>query len=283
MKIGKFFTEQLGANLANIQWSWGATNPITNHVFLRVWRDELESVDGIERSPLLAAEWKGKSNGYPERERHVKALLAGAEGFGVLCTVKDPAADRRVIAYFDDQTLLKFGEVVVEDGKYFGVVTERVAVSQFANQRTSAISLLPDIKKILSRRIEATEKETLASARLGQGLFRKQVLSQWNNRCCVTGSTLMDAVRASHIKPWCRSNDLERLDPHNGLPLVATLDALFDVGLISFADNGVMLVSSKVPSAEVDVLDLGQMKLSQMANDTTLSYLKYHRDHIFRQ
>ena len=58
-----------------------------------------------------------------------------------------------------------------------------------------------------------------------------QVLKIWGNRCCVTGSTTLDAIRASHIKPWRRSSNQERLDPYNGLPLVATLDALFDAGM----------------------------------------------------
>lgn len=42
--------------------------------------------------------------------------------------------------------------------------------------------------------------------------------------------------QASHAKPWRTSSDQERLDPHNGLPLIATLGVLFDRGLIGFAD-----------------------------------------------
>src|ERR1700688_2426247 len=44
-------------------------------------------------------------------------------------------------------------------------------------------------------------------------------------------------------RDWCNSTDDERLNPNNGLPLVANLDALFDSGLISFDRNGEMLVS----------------------------------------
>jgi len=50
-------------------------------------------------------------------------------------------------------------------------------------------------------------------------------------------------LRASHIKPWRTSNDRERLNPENGLPLIATLDALFDKNLVSFDDNGLILIS----------------------------------------
>jgi hypothetical protein len=42
----------------------------------------------------------------------------------------------------------------------------------------------------------------------------------------------------------------ERLDPLNGLLLVAHIDALFDNGLISFENDGTMLVSDRVAREE---------------------------------
>lgn len=50
MSISDFFTDTLGANLANTRWSWGAVNPVTNEVFLRVWADELRTVGGQEQA-----------------------------------------------------------------------------------------------------------------------------------------------------------------------------------------------------------------------------------------
>ncbi|MGO7165362.1 HNH endonuclease, partial [Rhizobium johnstonii] len=64
------------------------------------------------------------------------------------------------------------------------------------------------------------------------------MLAQWHGRCAVTSCNLPAVLRASHIVPWREASNAERLDPENGLPLVATLDALFDVGLISFDDQG---------------------------------------------
>lgn len=282
MSISDFFTTKLGANLANVYWSWGATNPSTNQVFLRVWEDELETVNGVERSPLWSSEWGGQSNGYAERKRHVDALLEGAEGYGVLCTVKDPTAARRAIAKFDDQHLLKFGEVIVEDGRYYGTVVDRVAVEELARPQSGTATVLPDLKAILRRNLEATEKAALANARIGQGFFRAQVLALWGHRCCVTGTTICDAVRASHIKPWKHSSDSERLDPYNGLPLVATLDALFDVGLITFDQEGTLLVSKLVAPEEKKLLGLVERRLVCPVNANTASYLTYHREKIFR-
>src|ERR1019366_6901961 len=74
--------------------------------------------------------------------------------------------------------------------------------------------------------IDSTTKRALFNARLGQGKFRTQVLESWGNCCSVTGSVVQPAIRASHIKPWRESSNAERLDRNNGLPLIASLDAL---------------------------------------------------------
>ena len=44
-KINDFFRNTLGANLTNPRWSWGAYNPDTNQLFLRVWEDDIDRSD----------------------------------------------------------------------------------------------------------------------------------------------------------------------------------------------------------------------------------------------
>ena len=108
-----------------------------------------------------------------------------------------------------------------------------------------------DLRRILTdKNINGTTKLALVEARIGQGKFREGVLAQWNNECAVTGAKTVAVIRASHIKPWCESTDKDRLDPANGLPLAASLDALFDRGLISFADSGKMLISNQLSADE---------------------------------
>lgn len=147
---------------------------------------------------------------------------------------------------------------------------------------TSASNFTPqevedDVKSLLSFVSSAgTTKEQLILARIGQGLFRKFVLSSWNYRCAVTGSSL--AVRASHIKPWRACNDSERLDPNNGLPLVATLDALFDSQLITFKPSGVIQLSERIPTFERQCLGISaDMKLRREPTPEMRMYLENHR------
>jgi predicted restriction endonuclease len=85
-------------------------------------------------------------------------------------------------------------------------------------------------------------------------------------------------LRASHIKPWSKSSNRERLNPANGILLAAHLDALFDCGLISFGNDGAMLVSAQIGD------DLKQFKLPDRLRreptKTEKRFLAYHRRYL---
>ncbi len=81
-----------------------------------------------------------------------------------------------------------------------------------------------------------TEIESLVRVRTMQGFFRKLVLAAHHSRCCVTGNPVEDLLVASHILPWSTFPE-QRLNPKNGLCLVAHFDKAFDCGLITFDDR----------------------------------------------
>lgn len=125
--------------------------------------------------------------------------------------------------------------------------------------------------------LSATTKDTLIKARLGQGRFRADLMRIWGSQCAVTGCQVSEALRASHIKPWKTSTNKERLDPANGLLLVANLDALFDRGLISFENDGKMVVSRVLPKAERRRLGLPQ-SLRKTLSTRQSEFLAVHRE-----
>lgn len=88
-------------------------------------------------------------------------------------------------------------------------------------------------------------RRRLVNTRAHQGLFRKMVLSAYNNRCCMTGIAAPELLNASHIVPW-RENRNERTNPRNGLCLNALHDRAFDRGLISVSPDCVVHVSTKL-------------------------------------
>lgn len=154
------------------------------------------------------------------------------------------------------------------------------------NQTTDQDTLNEDIQRVIEDpKIGETQKVALILARIGQGDFRKRVLEQWEKCCSVTGAKTQAAIRASHIKPWrdCDPTNGERLDANNGLPLVASLDALFDKGLISFESSGEMMVSSKLNANEQQIFGTVGASLTRKPTEKMVGYLAYHRDNCFQK
>jgi len=139
-------------------------------------------------------------------------------------------------------------------------------------------------QKSLEQRIDigSTEKEQLVKSRRGQGIFKSNV-ELIEKGCRVTGLTLREHLRASHIKPWCLCDDKERLDGNNGLLLAPHIDHLFDRGFITFEDDGGMLVS---PILGHDVLLAWkidpEIRVGEF-NDQQRIYLEHHRLNVFQQ
>lgn len=142
----------------------------------------------------------------------------------------------------------------------------------------SESDLQTDLEEIKRSGLKETTREALIQARIGQGAFRRDVDQLWGGSCAVTGCGVREALRASHVKPWRAANNKERLDPQNGLLLVADLDALFDTGLISFDDDGHVLVSKDLPRNEWQKLRLPS-QLRTAPGEAQRRYLKFHREY----
>lgn len=140
------------------------------------------------------------------------------------------------------------------------------------------VDVAADVDEILNTdALSPTEKQVLMNARLGQGRFREHLLQQWQG-CAITGYSMPAMLVASHIKPWRAASNLERLDPNNGLLLLANLDKAFDKGFISFEHNGEILISQVLEKPEV----LGIHKQMTLAvREAHKPYLHYHRQSVF--
>lgn len=276
----RFYTEVLGAELRNARWSWGAHDPVKDRLYLRVWTDEVVEDNGTSFVMVLRTAAPRSSAGRAERQRHLSLIAAGAEAYGVLCTPDGPRRTDhpRKIRDFDREALLRLGRVVEFPAGRYAEIVEFVPVQQVMRAPSGATALQSDLRALLREQsLTATERDALVSARIGQGSFRTAVLALWEKRCAVTGCATLEAIRASHIKPWRLATNEERLDPRNGLPLVATLDALFDAGLIAFGDDGKMLVSQRLPAEERDELKLDGCRLRRRPVGSTTSHLHEHR------
>jgi putative restriction endonuclease len=128
-----------------------------------------------------------------------------------------------------------------------------------------------------------TEAERLVVERVGQRMFRDGLLDFWEGRCALTGLAVPALLRASHIKPWAAcATDAERLDVHNGLLLAAHLDAAFDAGLVTVADDGALLVGRALDDDARALLGIDRPLRARGLVDAHRAYLAYHRAHVFR-
>ena len=149
----------------------------------------------------------------------------------------------------------------------------------YTNKQSSEIN--NEIRKIeISPKLSQTEKETLIMSRVGQGIFRDELIKYWKG-CAISTLSTTNRLIASHIKPWRVASNIERLDLYNGLLLLPNYDKLFDLGYISFKDNGTIIISSLINEEEYNVLGINKgLKLYQIAENHK-KYMEYHRDLCF--
>ncbi len=129
--------------------------------------------------------------------------------------------------------------------------------------------------------LDETQKRRLVEARIGQGEFRKRVLQRAENKCEVTEVDNTDFLIASHIRAWADcENGADRLNGNNGLLLSPNLDKLFDKGVISFNDDGEMLIKpshSELLFALVPQVLEKRNCLVKKPNVEQREFLRYHR------
>jgi hypothetical protein len=121
------------------------------------------------------------------------------------------------------------------------------------------------------------ERHQLVKSRRGQGVFRDNVESREPN-CRITGVSNPRYLRASHIKPWRKSSDIEKIDGNNGLMLAPHVDFLFDRGLISFEDDGTLIVSTQIEEGALESWGLPSEVNVGMFSPEQAVYLKFHRE-----
>ncbi|MDP9120858.1 MAG: HNH endonuclease [Acidobacteriota bacterium] len=158
----------------------------------------------------------------------------------------------------------------------------RLVRRAFQLSKTLPYELLHSFEKQAAALPRSTEAERLVVQRVGQGVFRGGLLEYWDGRCAVTGLAVPELLRASHIKPWADcASDAERLDVFNGLLLAPHLDAAFDCGFITVADDGAVVVSSGLGETARHLLGLASPLFVAALRPGHRAYLPWHRGQVF--
>lgn len=198
--------------------------------------------------------------GFPTKVNKGKAAIS----YGIPLVIPSAAALEAVIACLDSRSALQPSAPTTQPASVIDDLLRRAAEDELATD--------PQVQTE-----PATTRKALVDARIGQGQYRKGMDDIWDHRCAVTGCSLRPALVASHAKPWAESTNPQRLDPYNGLLLAASVDRLFDKGLISFADDGRLLLAEDMPASELSSLGLTPESRLRKVPDRLLPYLAEHR------
>lgn len=139
--------------------------------------------------------------------------------------------------------------------------------------------LLGSIENEVLNKIEETEKITYIKARIGHSKLKEILIKK--HRCCkICGLSDERFLVASHIKPWSKSNNQERLDLNNVLLLCPHHDSAFDKGYITFDQDGMILISSELTLKTRSLLNLNTEKKIELTEKQS-EYMRWHKENIF--
>lgn len=103
-----------------------------------------------------------------------------------------------------------------------------------------------------------------------------------NTPKCMLEGLSHPVLIASHIKPYshCKNDEYAQFDVNNGLLLSKSIDSLFDLGYITFDNEGI-IIPSKVLNEDM-VRYLAQFRLHRnFINPKRMEYMEYHRKVVF--
>jgi putative restriction endonuclease len=117
--------------------------------------------------------------------------------------------------------------------------------------------------------------------------FRKNIYQAYNSMCAVTGIKMLDGknhaeIEAAHIHP-VEQNGPDTI--RNGIALTRTAHWMFDKGLMSFENNGeILLAKDKIPDKINSIINLDNKILlpNRPEYRPHPKYLGYHRENIFK-
>jgi 5-methylcytosine-specific restriction protein A len=164
---------------------------------------------------------------------------------------------------------------------------ERVAIKFFFKRagvhlnyqiEEPVVSLLSDpVQRTYINTPNITERKGLVTSRVGQGAYRSSILYRWEYKCAVTNYEKHEILIASHIVAWKDANNDERLDVHNGILLSPNYDALFDKHLISFENNGKIILSEILKNSDYQKLGVDGNESIKNLSSYNHEYLDRHR------
>lgn len=190
------------------------------------------------------------------------------------------AAMRRIA--LPNLSYISIMQVITPDNKvelYF-----RIFMSYEYNSMNHPKLLEKEEDDIIELDIETNQKSKIRQARIWQWEYRRKLLDQMPN-CPITWVSDERFLIASHIKPWAKSNEEEKIDPYNWFMFTPNIDRLFDQWFISFNIQQRMIISpwiSPMNRKRLWITEEKEYPLLQISWKRAW-YLDFHQLHIFKR
>lgn len=279
----KTFMASHGATNRNDRYGWAFVNHEDKVVIFGAWDVNTEP----DKALILSMDWERnelgrKQNAFGESMEYIKLVEKEGYSLKTFPIILDEEYDdnlgtgrARIKDYVEELSEMSLGII---DGGYYAVGNHNVK-----HAKKALANVARDVSDIFDSTIEKTERESLVLSRIGQGMFRQNVVNYWGNgECCaLTLTNVREILIASHIVPWSKcENNQQRLDGANGILLCAHIDKLFDVHLLTFVKKGAKYVSklsSRIDSSLVKGLGI------QTGDELCTEHLSIDHHHRFEK
>jgi hypothetical protein len=149
------------------------------------------------------------------------------------------------------------------------------------NLQEEEVTEIEEVENLISKFTNETEKLSIIKSRVGQGLFRKKLFTR-SCKCEICGFDYKKLLIASHCKPWSKSLDHEKLDINNGLLLCPNHDSLFDKALITFSNEGNIILSDNLTESQFKMININQSN-KIIITPGQIPFIKWHREEFFKK
>lgn len=120
-------------------------------------------------------------------------------------------------------------------------------------------------------------------ARRGQGRFRRRMMKYWENKCAFTECDNPELLQACHAMPCAACENVEqRMSPYNGFLLRADVAYLFNKGLITFLDCGLVVISKKLSDEDQKAFGLYSDMSIRKLDEKHYEFLHYHQKYVWQ-
>lgn len=139
-------------------------------------------------------------------------------------------------------------------------------------------------KNLRKKLITGNDVITTAKQRRGQQKFRRALLENDTYGCRIKHCKISEPsfLTASHILSWKDSDAKQKVDKFNGLLLCPTHDFLFDNYLISFNDDGTIIISKAIDPILYKDFNIDENTKINVYEENK-KYLRQHRNRFYKK